>query len=97
MAIITSVLSYLLSLWPIFGVITIISLSTILLFKKINKQKDTWSEGIPEIKPGRIWGNDIPSEDGFLIQFDKIYKAMKGLRYCLYYNGGSWARGIKKF
>ena len=96
MAIITSVLSYLLSLWPIFGVITIIALSTILLFKKINKQQDTWSEGIPEIKPGPIWGNDIPEEDGFLRQYDAVYKAMKGLRYCLYYNGGTWARGVKR-
>ena len=27
---------------------------------------------------------------------DKVYNAMKGLKYCLYYNGGTWARGIKK-
>ena len=79
MAIITSILSYLLSLWPIFGVTVIISLITILLFKKSNKTQDAWSEGIPEIKPGLIWGNDIPAEDGFLTQFDKVYTAMKGL------------------
>ena len=96
MAIITSILSYLLSLWPIFGVILVIALSTILFFKKGNKNQDAWSEGIPEIKPNAIWGNDIPSADGFLIQYDKVYNAMKGLKYCLYYNGGTWARGIKK-
>ena len=94
MAIITSILSSLLSLWPIFGVIIIIALTTVLFFKK--SKKDSWSEGIPEIKPGLIWGNDIPAEDGFLRQYDEVYKAMKGLKYCLYYNGGSLARGIKK-
>ena len=67
MAIITSILSYLLSLWPIFGVTIIISLSTILLLKKRNKKQDAWSEGIPEIKPGLIWGNDILAEDGCVV------------------------------
>ena len=96
MSIVTSLLSYLFSFWPVFAVILIIVLSTFLLFKKNNKTQDDWSEGIAEIKPGVIWGNDIPEETGFMKQYDTVYKAMKGLRYCLYYNGGTLTRGVKK-
>ena len=98
MAIITSLLSSIVScfLSPVFGVILVIALSTILFFKKSNKQHDSWAEGVPEIKPGPIWGNNIPASDGFVKQYDIVYKAMKGLKLCLYYDGGSWARGLKK-
>ena len=70
MSIVTSLLSYLFSFWPVFAVILIIVLSTFLLFKKNNKTQDDWSEGIAEIKPGVIWGNDIPEETGFMKQYD---------------------------
>ena len=96
MSIVSSLLSYLFSFWPVFAIILIILLSTIWLFKKNNNDQNAWSEGIAEIKPGVIWGNDIPAEDGFMKQYDTVYKAMKGLRYCLYYNGGTWTRGVKK-
>ena len=95
MALVSWLLSSILSLWPLIAIIVIIALSTILLLKK-NKKEVAWSDGIPEIKPGVLWGNDDPSEGGFISQYENVYKAMKGLKYCLYYNGGTWARGVKR-
>ena len=40
-----------------------------------------WDEGIPEIKPSPLWGNDDPSSGAFLFACNNtVYKAMKGLR-----------------
>ena len=97
MAFVSWIFSSLLSLWPTLAVITIIILSTVWLIKRNTETKteDAWMIGLPEIKPGPVWGNDDPSEGGFWSQYDAVYKAMKGLRYCLYYNGGTWIRGKK--
>ena len=96
MALVGWLLSSLLGLWPLIAVLVIIGLATLLLFKNKNKNADSWAEGLPEIKPGPIWGNDEPSEKGFMSQYEDVYKQMKGLKYCLYYNGGTWARGSVK-
>lgn len=96
MALVGWLLSSLLGLWPLIAVLVIIGLATLLLFKNRNKNADSWAEGLPEIKPGPIWGNDEPSEKGFMSQYEDVYKQMKGLKYCLYYNGGTWARGSVK-
>ena len=98
MGLISSILAYIWSFWPMFLVLVIIILSTILLLRMSTEKRvdEKWAEGIPEIKPGPIWGNDDPSATGFMTQYTTVYKAMKGLRYCLYYNGGTWARGNKR-
>ena len=96
MAVVSWLLSSLLGLWPIIATLIIIALITLLLFKNKTKKEDSWADGIPQIKPGIIWGNDDPSASGFVSQYEDVYKAMKGLRYCLYYNGGTWARGQTK-
>ena len=98
MGLIASFLAYVWSFWPIFAVIVIIILSTIFLLRMSTEKRieEKWADGIPEIKPGPIWGNDDPSPQGFMSQYNVVYKAMKGLRYSLYYNGGTWARGNKR-
>jgi len=96
MAIVGWLVSSILGLWPIIAVLVIIGLTTLLFFKNKNKTPDSWADGLPEIKPGPIWGNDDPSIEGFMTQYEAVYKKMKGLRYCLYYNGGKWARGSVK-
>ena len=98
MGLISSILTYIWSFWPMFAVLIIFTLSTILLLRMSTEKRvdEKWAEGIPEIKPGPLWGNDDPSASGFMSQYNTVYKAMKGLRYCLYYNGGTWARGNKR-
>ena len=96
MALITWIMTSLLSVWPFIAVVIIIILSTILFLKRKTNEETSWSDGLPEIKPGPIFGNDVPTADGFCVQYNLIYKAMKGLRYCLYYNGGTWGCGTKK-
>ena len=96
MAVVSWLISSILSLWPFIAVVIIVVLSTILFFKRSKNEETSWSEGLPEIKPGPIFGNDVPTAEGFSIQYNLIYKAMKGLRYCLYYNGGTWAFGTKR-
>ena len=104
MAIVGWILSSIFSLWPVVAGIIIIVLSTMLLFKKRQHRNwdgvavpDSWADGLAEIKPGKISGNDILESGGFTKQYEDIYKAMKGLRYCLYYNGGTWFNGKKRF
>ena len=99
MGLISSIRAYIWSFWPIFAVLVIIILSTILLLRMSTKKRvdEKWAEGIPEIKPSPFWGNDDPSSGAFLFACNNtVYNAMKGLRYCLYYNGGTWVRGNKR-
>ena len=77
--------SSLLALWPFFAVILIIVLTSMLFFRKDEKQ--SWAEGLPEIKAGWLTGNNDFSGDYFNTQFEKHYKALKGLRYGLWNNG----------
>ena len=96
MAIVGWLLSSILGLWPIIALLLIFSLTILLLFKNKSKAADSWANGLAEIKPGPILGNDDSSVEGFMTQYESVYKKMKGLRYCLYYNGGTWVRGDKR-
>ena len=74
MGLIASFLAYIWSFWPIFAVIVIITLSTILLLRMSTEKRieEKWADGIPEIKPGPIWGNDDPSPQGFMSQYNVV-------------------------
>ena len=87
MSLITWLFSSVFSLWPLIAVVIIIALTTKLLLQK-KKDDSSWADGIPEIKPSLIWGNDDMSGAHFNLQYERHYKALKGLRYGLWYNGG---------
>ena len=78
--------SSLFALWPWFAVVVIIALTSLLFFRKDNKY--VWAEGLPEIKCGWFMGNsDFSGENVFNYMYEKHYKALKGLRFGLWYNG----------
>ena len=85
MSIIIWCASSLLALWPYFAVLVIIVLTSMLFFRKDEKQ--SWAEGLPEIAAGWFMGNNDYSGDFFNAAFEKHYKAFKGLRYGLWNNG----------
>ena len=95
MAVITWFLSSLLSIFPLVAVIVILILTTKLLLQR-KKDDFSWANGIPEIKPGLFFGNDDMSGNHFNLQYENHYKALKGLRYGLWHNGGPLMNGEKK-
>jgi len=90
MTIVGFLLTKLLSYWSWFLVVAIIGLSIKLL---LGKKKDVVDPflGIPEVKPHWFWGNlgSIFGEEHFAKFYDKHYKAMKGLRFCTWYDGST--------
>ena len=86
MSMVEWIASSIFSLWPLFAVIVIIALTYLLFSRKDNKY--AWAEGLPEIKCGWFMGNNDYSGEGiFNYMYEKHYKALKGLRYGLWYNG----------
>ena len=81
MAFTATILSTLLSFWPLLLFLVILAL-TVKLFKK---NKPDPLAGIPEIKPHWIQGNlDFSKNINFA--YEQHYKRMKGLPYCTFYH-----------
>lgn len=81
MALITSVVLYILSFWPWISALMILYLT--IKIKKTSKPDPL--EGLPEIKPHWFWGNNDLSVN-FNVPYMKHYQRLKGLRYGVFYN-----------
>ena len=81
MALITSVVLYILSFWPWISALMILYLT--IKIKKTSKPDPL--EGLPEIKPHWFWGNNDLLVN-FNVPYMKHYQRLKGLRYGVFYN-----------
>ena len=88
---ISGLIAYLLSMWTWILVAIVASLLAKLLMSRKNKAND-WAVGIPEVKGHWFFGNLDPSLHLSATHM-KHYKALKGLRFGLWHEGGRWAFG----
>ena len=81
MALISSLLFYLISFWPWICVLIILALT----MKLLRNTKPDPLAGLPEIKPHWFWGNNDFSKN-MNLPFLEHYQKLKGLRYGIFYN-----------
>ena len=77
----THILASILPSWPLLVFVIILVLSV----RFLRKTKPDPLEGLPEIKPHWLWGNNDFSKN-LITTYEQHYKRMKGLRYCTFYN-----------
>ena len=81
MEIISNLILFGVSLWPLILALLVL----ILTVKVLRKNKVDPLAGLPEIKPHWIQGN-MNMFENINYPYERHYNRMKGLRYCTFYN-----------